>query len=305
MYSFWRSAGIAACIAAAVQCFFVGVLADRLPREVCRPGVHVERSLSLPAVKTLHISNTDGAIHVNTHRAEEIKLTADIRAYTTASEAIPAAEEYVNSLLNTEILPECVVLKTEVTDRPEGIDLQVDYSLFVPEGTVLVLTGENGNIFVQGAVGALSIEGNATDIEVTGTTGPVRARSNIGRIRVDGMQSTTDLQTVNGNIHATLAGGKLKAESTNGSIYATLASPDIAGCDLNSMNGGVTLVVSDGCSADVHARSERGRVQADLTTGLVAEVQKQHELRGRIGEGSIQLSLQSLNGNIWLTRSGA
>jgi len=305
MTSFLRSSGSAICIAAAVQCFTVGVLAPKLPREVCRPMVQETRQVSLPSRPVIFIENADGAIHINTHNRDTVELSAVIRAYTNTSEQRLIAEPYVSTLVETIPSSEMLRIVSEPKERPDGIDLRIDYTILVPEDTAVRIEGQNGNVYVNGRCGALRITGNTTDIEITGATGPVLAKSNTGRIRVNNAQNRTRLETVNGNIHATMAGGTLLAKSTNGSIFATLDGPGVTDCELNSLNGGITLVVSPDYSASVDAQTSRGTVRTDVLLGLEPAEQKRREVRGVIGEGASRLSLQTVNGNIMLTRSGA
>lgn len=305
MTPFLNSAGAAVCIAVAVQCFTVGYLAPKLPREVCRPMVQETREVTLPARPVIYIENADGAIHLNTHTKDAVELSANIRAYTVSAEQHDSAAAYVSTLV--DVVPNSDVLRivSEPDARPDGLDLRIDYTVLVPEDTAVRIEGQNGNVYVNGRPGALRITGNTTDIVISGATGPVVAKSNIGRIRVNNAQNRTRLETVNGNIHATMDGGTLLANSTNGNIFATLSNGSVTDCELNSLNGGITLILSPDCSASVEAQTERGVVRTDMLLGLVPAEQKRREVRGTIGPGATRLSLQTVNGNIMLTRSGA
>lgn len=305
MTPFLNSAGAAVCIAVAVQCFTVGYLAPKLPREVCRPMVQETRAISLPSRPVIFIENADGAIHINTHAKDIVELNANIRAYTASSEQHTAAAAYVSTLVDVTPNNDVLRIVSEPGDRPDGLDLRIDYTVLVPEDTAVRIEGQNGNVYVNGRPGALRITGNTTDIVISGATGPVVAKSNIGRIRVNNAQNRTRLETVNGNIHATMDGGTLLANSTNGSIFATLNGGSVTDCELNSLNGGITLILSEDCSASVVAQTERGTVRTDMLLGLEPPEQKRREVRGMIGQGATRLSLQTVNGNIMLTRSGA
>ncbi len=305
MSHFLRSLGIAIFIAAAVQSFTVGVLAPKLPREVIRPGVQDLRTLSLPVAKLIQLTNADGSITVNVNvpDAGAIEVTADIRAYTQSYEKQALAEQYVRTLVKVEESPDAVTILTEPEERPDTVDLRVDYSLKVPEGTNIRLVGTNGNVWIEKGCGEITVAGNNTDIEILGAEGPVTAKSTNGRVRVYDAQAATTLETVNGSIYASVPSGTLKARTTNGHVYATLTDTKVESCDLTVMNGGITLVMPEGSSARVDATTGRGTVKCDLPLGQAQDGSRQRELHGLLGTGDGRLSLNTLNGDIWITRS--
>ncbi len=305
MGSLLRSIGLAVVIAAAIQGFTVGVLAPKLPREVVRPGVQDYRTLTLPPAKLLHITNTDGAVSVMPHEKDikAIEVMADIRAYTQSYDTKAIAEQYVKTLLKVNSDEETATIVTEPEERPDAVDLRVDYSVKVPEGTNIRLVGTNGNVWIAKGCGEITVQGNNTDIEVLGATKPVVAKSTNGRIRVYDAESTTTLETVNGSIYANMLKGKLQASTTNGNVYATLLAKEVEACELTVMNGGITLVMPEGCSAQVDACTGRGTVRSDFVFQENTAAQRQRELHGSLGDGRSRLTMNSLNGDIWITRS--
>lgn len=300
-----RSTATALFIAAAIQSFTVGVLAPRLPREVCRPGVRDTRSMTLPKVRTLGITNADGAISISTHPrdVDAIEISADIRVYTQNAEQKLLAEEYLASLIQVEQEDNLLRVVSEPQERPDGLDLRVDYKVMVPEGTHINVTGTFGNVWISRGCGDISVVGNNTDIDIQEPIGKVAAKSTNGRIRVYDAAGETRLETVNGSIFANMRGGDLHAATTNGHVYATLLEPDVESCDLTVTNGGITLVMAEGFSAAIAAVTGRGTIQSDLEFQEEEGTQRLRELRGILGDGKTRLSLQSLNGDISITRS--
>lgn len=305
MSNFLRSMGIAVFVAAAIQSFTVGVLAPRLPREVLRPGVQDLRTLTLPKARLVQINNADGAVTVNVHErdVDAIEVTADIRAYTQTYTTKAVAEQYVKTLISVDATPDTITMVTEPEERPDVVDLRVDYSLKVPEGTNIRIVGTNGNVWIDKGCGEISVLGNNTDIEILGAHAPVTAKSTNGRIRVYDAAAPATLETVNGSIYANMLGGELKATTTNGHVYATLMDKDVKACDLTVMNGGITLVMPEGISARVDAATGHGTVRSEFVLQEQGGVQRPREVHGAIGDGHARLTLNSLNGDIWITRS--
>jgi hypothetical protein len=299
----YRSVATAAFIAVAIQIFAVGILAPRLPREVCRPGAQQQKTMTFAPVPVLRLTNTDGTVRVNVAEIKDIQVDADIRAYTPSTAEQPVAEQYIATLVKTTISDAALEVITEPAERPDELDLRVDYVITVPPGTDIALEVSNGNIRVAPGCNQVTVEGINSDIEIQGTQGAVNAKSTNGRIRIYDAEAETTLETVNGNINAQVKSGTLQASTITGSIMTTLLSPEVRACDLTSMNGAITLVMSESCSAEVSATTGRGTVRAEPGVELKSGEHKRHALLGVIGDGATKLSMNSMNGDIVLQRS--
>lgn len=299
----YKSAVTAIVVAAAVQSFTVGVLSKKLSLEICRPGAEATRSLNFPGATSLKLSNADGAVHVQVSPGDTITLQASVKAYSPDQATQPVAQQYVTGLVVAKQEGPAVEVVTEPGERPDEIDLRVDYIITVPPGTDLTIDGSNGNVFVEKGCDDVTVQGNNADIEIAESAGTVRAKTANGRIRILNALKDTVVETVNGSIYATVSGGGLKATTANGSIVTTLAQPSVQSCDLTAMNGGITLLLAAGCSAEVEATTGRGTVRSDLPVTAPTGQSKRRELRGRIGTGDTKLNLSSLNGNISIARS--
>ena len=179
----------------------------------------------------------------------------------------------------------------------------MDYRILVPEGTDIGAVSMNGNVRVGPGCGNIRIKGNYADIDIAESSGTVVAKTVTGRIEVSGAKKATTLETVNGRVYATRASGALEASTTTGDIYVTLAGTEVDACNLTVMNGDITLVMSQAGSARVQASTGRGAISSDFSLEQSEGVQRRRELRGVIGAGRTELTLESLNGSIRLTRS--
>jgi DUF4097 and DUF4098 domain-containing protein YvlB len=175
--------------------------------------------------------------------------------------------------------------------------------IYVPKKTAIHIDGANGNVFIGSGCGDVNIEGNNTDIEITEPLGRVDAKVANGRIRVTDAVEPAVLETVNGSVYVYMRGGSLRASTANGNIYAYLTDPDVSACDLTAMNGGITLAMAENCSAEVNATTGGGTVRSDLLFTQVQGVQRRQALHGTIGDGRTRLTMNSLNGDIMITRS--
>jgi len=303
MRTFLRSLITALCIAGAVQLFTVGVLAPRLPPVMGQPAVQEDRTLVLPSAALFRLDNQDGSVHVHTHKRDDIRVQAEARAYTREDDAYPIAERYVASLIAVDATPEVLAIVTEPEERPDAVEIQVDYTILVPERTDITIEGANGNVWVSKGCGCVTVHGRNTDIEIVEPQGSVRAQSTNGRIRVVDAVDDTTLETVNGNVYAHMNAGALRAVTTNGAIVAHMRQPLCGDFNLSSQNGGITLVMSEGGSGRVEASTGRGVIKSDLPVDVSSGVRKRRHLQGAIGPGNTKLIMNTLNGNIWITRS--
>lgn len=298
-----RSATLALAILVAVQSFTVGVLAPKLSLEICRPLAESTRNFEFSGVKRVRIDNADGVVHVKQASDGKVEINATIRAYTPSYETRPVAEAYIQRLLANHQDGDSLHVITEPGKRPDDVDLVVDYIVSVPMGTHLEVVGSNGNVWVAAQCGSVRIEGNNTDIQVDSPQGPVYAKTANGRITVLGASAATDLETVNGSIYANVRGGALHASTGNGSIVAHLLEPSVKTCDLTAMNGNITLLLAEGCGGEVLAVSGRGTVSSELPLVAAGEERQRRRLQGRIADGTMRATLNSLNGNIVISRS--
>jgi hypothetical protein len=301
-----KSAGTALFIAVAIQFFTVGVLAPRLPREVCRPGIQAERTFILNAAPVFRLVNTDGAVRILVDdQRRDIEVIARVRVYTSDAESQALAETYVNSLFQISEQPDMVSIITEPLPRPDPIDIRIDCTVEMPPGLDAAVDVSNGNVWVAAGCNNVAIEGNNSDIEVVHPKGTASIKTVNGRIWAQECASETTLETVNGSIHASLLGGALQASTITGIISATLLDAAVTGCDLTSLNGSITLVMPDPYSADINASTARGVVRADLLLEPGRGIQKRRAVHGKLGTGDTMISVNSMNGDIVLQRSAA
>lgn len=285
-----------------IQGVCVGLLAPFLPRELCRPGVHSTRILKFPAAKSLEIDNADGEVYVTTVPGDTIEVRAEVQVYGD-SEKTGELDAFQKTLIQATEADSVLRLNTESVDRPDSVELLVDYTVTVPPRTNLRIRGNSGNVRIGENCGDVAIEGNNRDIHISRPQGSVQAKSMNGRIQVYDAQGRTDLETVNGKIYVHMQGGALSAKTTNGNIVASLLDDDIGSCDLNSLNGGITLVLSERSSANVNAATARGVIRCDVAVDHSQGKFRRRVLNGRIGAGQTQLVMNSMNGNIWIARS--
>lgn len=298
-----RSAVAAVLIAAAVQSFTIGVLADFLPREVCRPDVRTVWSRQFEGVSRVSLVNADGAVRVTVHDAPDVAITATISAYVRSYQDRETAERHVASLCKATVEGDSLRVVTEPRPRPGEVDLNVAYEVSVPAGTGIEIETTRGNIYVGENCGDVDVRSAVSDIEIRNARGIVRAQTTSGRIDLLDAGREAVLRTVNGNVRAIFTGHTLTANTVNGNIDVRLPQPGVRGCDLTTTNGDITLSMHPGCSAEVNAITRQGVVNSDFEVVPLSVGQKPTELRGFIGQSETQLTLSTFAGDILIGRS--
>jgi DUF4097 and DUF4098 domain-containing protein YvlB len=293
---------VAALIAAVVQGFSIGVLAPRLPRVVGPPDVVKTKTYRISGAPLFRLTNADGAVVVETHAAPDINILARVKAYTREADRVHDASAYVDNAVVVNVTPEAISVVTEPDERPDYLELRVDYSIVLPEGTDVVVEGSNGNVRIARGCGAVTVVGGNTDIDINRPSGNVVARSTNGRIRLWDASASATLETVNGNVYTHMRGGSLWASTTNGAIVARLLRPDVIQCTLSSLNGGITLTLANGCLVSMDASTERGMVRSDLPIQYTEGGNRRRHLRGDIGDGMTKVSMETINGSIWIMK---
>ncbi|MBI4502750.1 MAG: DUF4097 family beta strand repeat protein [Gemmatimonadetes bacterium] len=123
-----------------------------------------------------------------------------------------------------------------------------------------------------------------------------------GDVMVESLRSDVLATTVNGSVEVSTT-GYAEAETVNGSIRAAMQSTKLPNrLDFRTVNGGITLDLPEGFSAEVEAQTVNGDVSTDFPLTVQGRFGPRR-VTGRIGAGGPRLSLQTVNGSIRLRRA--
>lgn len=125
-----------------------------------------------------------------------------------------------------------------------------------------------------------------------------------GSVSASGIAADAEAWTVNGGVDLE-ATGTARAETVNGGITAHLGRADWDGTlALKTVNGGIDLLLPEGLSADVKAKTVNGDIRTDFPITVQGSIGR-HRLEGTIGSGGRLLELETVNGGIELRRAGS
>lgn len=122
-----------------------------------------------------------------------------------------------------------------------------------------------------------------------------------GSVRAQDMGRPVHASSVNGGVHVSTASWA-EASSVNGSVECSMGSTDWNGrLKIDTVNGSVKLELPPDASTDVKFSSVNGRLNSDFPI-TISGLFGSHSAHGTIGSGGRELSVETVNGSVELTK---
>lgn len=294
---------VALFLASLVMLVAIHLLAAGTAPVVGPPAYESVRQFEWAGLKRLELHNLSGDIRIRAEDTQAGHAKARVRIHTRRKGTL--VDTYAETLLTSENGPDGLVrLVGEPSERPQDLEVQIQYEISVPNGCTLDVNNLNGNVTIDGKTGDIKVRCKNADIGVDGPEGYVDLETLNGRLRVYDASRGARLMTTNGSVYAHMRGGMLQAGTTNGAIVAHLLDPNVGGCTLKNTNGGITVTVDESVGADLEAQTTDGRIDCDVP--LQNEQEDPGLPRrtcGRIGGGGRELVVHSINGNIHIAKA--
>lgn len=138
-----------------------------------------------------------------------------------------------------------------------------------------------------------------------------------GEMSVRNTSGDFDVNNVNGGIEMADIAGSGSAHTVNGKVKASFAKNPAGNASFKSINGEIAITFQPGLSADVRLKTMNGEAWTDFdTTALPSEVaatehsgarfvfRRDRSTSVRIGSGGPSITLDTLNGNIYVLKRG-
>ena len=237
------------------------------------------KTLPLKAGERFSLENVNGGVAVSTWKEDKVEI-----------KAVKVARNDEKDLKDVEIRVEQsaghVSVKAIWPKFRLHFNVNVDFEIKVPEGVILdeVETVNGG-------------------IEVTGRYGRAAAGTTNGSVTVEDASGELKASTTNGGIQVSRFEGKLQAETTNGNIRLEgLTFKD--GISAETTNGSITLGIDspEALNADLLARTTNGHITVDFPVTLKNLTPSKHRVEAKIGQGGPEISLETTNGSIKITK---
>src|SRR5262245_58602782 len=223
--------------------------------------------------KTLEIRGVNGSIDASGGGGK-----AEVRATKTARRSDPDSVE-IKVIEHGDGVTICAVYPTpKDASRPNECraggggrmntrdnDVNVSFSVRVPQGVKLVADTVNGGVNVRG------------------------------------LDADARAHTVNGSIKLR-TDGRAEAQTVNGSIEASMGRADWDGNnEFKTVNGAIHVELPSDLSTEVRAQTVNGDIETDFQLTVSGRFSRR-SLQGRIGGGGRELVLETVNGGIRLSR---
>ena len=178
---------------------------------------------------------------------------------------------------------------TEGKQRLESVSGDIESQLNAHEATFRSVSGEIEVEATKNSVERVSAHSVSGDIELSNVGGEIRVNTVSGDITVTaGSFRRLDGETVSGDLEITgnfERGGEIEFESVNGELYLEVPSLYDTEFDLESFNGSISPIFN-----------HRARRTSRYAPG--------RELRLTEGDGSSQIRIETLNGDIEIVSTG-
>ncbi|HKP68214.1 MAG TPA: DUF4097 family beta strand repeat-containing protein [Pyrinomonadaceae bacterium] len=227
-----------------------------------------EQSYPLSKNGNVSVSNVNGSIVVEAWDRNEVRLEATKIADT--KEALSNVDIKVEANADSFSV-EADYKPWKWNDRQgdnRGRKLEVQFKLSVPAGAVL------------------------NEIETVN-----------GDVTVSNFTNVTKISAVNGDVSATNLRGAAHLSTVNGKVTADFDRVDTASkINLNTVNGGVSLLVPSDLNATIKADSLNGNITNDFGLPVKKGQYVGRDLYGKVGNGETQIKLSSVNGPLSISR---
>jgi DUF4097 and DUF4098 domain-containing protein YvlB len=237
------------------------------------------KTLPLKAGDAFALDNVNGRVTVTTWKDSKVEI-----------KAVKVARDDEKDLKEVEIRVDesagMVSVKAIWPKHRHNFHVEVIFDVKVPEG-----------------VNLKKVETVNGDVDVTGPFGSAELGTVNGSVTADSVKGSLDVSTTNGGIKVMRQEGKLAAETTNGSIrLEKLAFKD--GIRAVTTNGSITVAIESPAeiNASLVAETTNGHVSVDFPVTLKNLRQSRRLIEAQIGQGGPEISLNTTNGSITITR---
>ena len=216
--------------------------------------------LSVNNQNLLTLDGINGSVLVvGTTDSNRVLISGRRVARSESTEDAEAWLKKITVLVNT--LSNSIEVQTDQPDETFGRNLEVYYDVRVPQGWQVTIDHVNGDV------------------------------------TLDTLSADARLSSVNGNIWVKELHGGLNANLVNGQINSTVFLPENKTCDLETVNGIITLSIPRTTSAMLSASVVNGSI--DLTNlDLTQSSSSSRSLSGKLGGGNGTIRASSVNGSI-------
>jgi DUF4097 and DUF4098 domain-containing protein YvlB len=262
-------------------------------------GVHVEQAVS--ASGDVEVTGVGG-------RVSATSSSGRVRVAETGPATVRSASGSitVTSAAEADIQTVSGAITVEKIRGPLRATTSSSRITVVEVGGPAQLSASSGGISVVRAAGPVVARSISGPVEVSGGSGSVTASSTSSGVRITGTRGRVEVRSTSGELWIDDAAAEgLDARSTSGSVYYRGSLASGGRYELETLSGGVTLVLpAVNCGFDLVAKTVSGVIETDFDiTAARTEVKgNTRRLEGVHGAGCARVRATSFSGNVRLRR---
>jgi len=275
-----------------------------------RAGTPINERAAADPAGSVEVSNVAGTVRVTGWDRDEVEVSGELGAGTEKLEFAVADK----------------VTRIKVILPPKSSSTEdTDLVIHVPAASRLSVNTVSADIEVQGLLGAQRLQSVSADIRTTAAGEDVECKSVSGDVAVNGSfkKGLLTITTVSGDTTILRVAGEVNANTVSGDI--TLGLGETNRSRVRSTSGDLTMAALLAADGKLDAESISGDVRLDLVGAVNAEFDVStfngeirncfgpkavstseyapgKELRFREGQGTAQVRIKTMNGDINVCR---
>ncbi len=293
-----------------------------------------DKTMTVTGPVQLELSNGSGRVEIRSGQAGQVRVHADLTVW------ISIFEDKNNQLDGIKNHPPVAQQGNLIRIDSRGDlfnQVRVDYTIYVPaetevrahtgsgsmeisdiQGPATLQTGSgrisahrihdvteaktgSGSIDLGDIASRASAETGSGGIDLSHIGGEIRATTGSGSIRMDRTPEKIVTHTGSGTVTISGAQKDLRASTGSGSIHIEGNPAASSYWDIHAGSGSISLTVPSDAGFRVHAHSRSGSIESDLPVSMEEQLGRR-EMRGRIGNGSASVDLNTGSGAIHIRR---
>jgi DUF4097 and DUF4098 domain-containing protein YvlB len=275
-----------------------------------RAGTPISERAAADPAGSVEVSNVAGTVRVTGWDRNEVEVTGELGEG--------------NEKLEFAVADKVTRIKVIMPGKSNDVE-ETDLVIHVPAASRLSVNTVSADIEVQGLLGAQRLQSVSADIRTAAAGEDVECKSVSGDIAVNGSfkKGLLTITTVSGDATALRVAGEVNANTVSGDV--TLGLGETNRSRVRSTSGDLTLAALLAADGKLDAESISGDVRLELVGAVnaefdissfngeirscfgpkavsISEYAPGKELRFREGQGSAQVRIKTMNGDINVCR---
>jgi len=222
----------------------------------------IEKTMQVDAGSELRVENINGEVSIKAWEKDEIHVVAIV---TADNDDARARVKVIIDQSGNNVLVRTKYKEESNWRNNRNNNVEVEYEIMVPKDTELAaIELVNGSLEIDNVEGRLNVD------LVNGS------------VEVDGAKGDSDISSVNGSIKV---------------VYQSDVT-SLRDIDIETVNGSVRLTLPESIGASVDVDTMHGRIKNDFGLRVEEGTFVGNELKGKIGDGSVDIEIESVNGSV-------